>query len=220
MSAESFAGSSTLTPKHARPGHLRLPVKQRDLPGGGAVTRRSPELYAQVMDQMADRTLILVRHAKSSWDFDVDDHQRPLSGRGRRDAKAVGRLLTDLSLRPDRVLCSTAARTRETWNGAMAGGASAGEVRFDRAIYHAWVPELVSLVRQTPESIATLMMIGHAPGIPDLVDHLCVRTISAEWVKLDHKFPTSGLVVIKVPGPWTEIGKGRAALSRFEVPRG
>jgi len=172
------------------------------------------------MDQMPGRTLILVRHAKSSWEFDVDDHDRPLSGRGRRDAEAVGRLLAGLGLRPDRVLCSTAARTRETWSGATAGGASAGEVCFDRAIYHAWVPELVSLVRQTPETVATLMMIGHAPGIPDLVDHLCVRTTSPEWAKLDHKFPTSGLVVIQVPGSWPEIGKGRAQLGRFDVPRG
>jgi phosphohistidine phosphatase len=63
-------------------------------------------------------------------------------------------------------------------------------------------------------------MLGHAPGIPDLVEHLCVRTGSADWAALDHKFPTSGLVVINVPGPWSEIGKGRAELTRFTVPRG
>jgi phosphohistidine phosphatase len=93
-------------------------------------------------------------------------------------------------------------------------------VVYERAIYHAWVPELVGLVRQTPDAVSTLLMIGHAPGIPDLVEHLCVRTDSADWAQLDHKFPTSGLVVIKVPGPWPEIGKGRAELASFTVPRG
>ena len=172
------------------------------------------------MDDGTGRTLILLRHAKSSWDFDVDDHERPLSGRGRRDAEAVGRLLTGQGLRPDLVVCSTAARTRETWSRAMAAGADAGEVVFERAVYHAWVPELVSLVRQTPDQVRTLMMIGHAPGIPDLVEHLCVRTASSAWVQLDHKFPTSGLVVIKVPGRWPGVGKGRAQLIDFAVPRG
>ena len=75
------------------------------------------------------RTLVIVRHAKSSWDYDVDDHERPLSARGRRDAEALGRLLSQRSLRPDLVFCSTATRTRQTWEYARAGGASAGEVR-------------------------------------------------------------------------------------------
>ena len=172
------------------------------------------------MDSRTGRTLILVRHAKSSWNFDVDDHERPLSGRGRRDAEAIGRVLTDHVLSPDLVLCSTATRTRETWSGAVSVGASAAEVVFERGIYHAWVPELVSLLRQTPGAVGTLLMLGHAPGIPDLVEHLCVRTDSAEWAQLDHKFPTSGLVIINVPGRWSEIGKGRAQLASFTVPRG
>jgi phosphohistidine phosphatase len=172
------------------------------------------------MDSGTGRTLILVRHAKSSWNFDVDDHDRPLSGRGRRDAEAIGRVLTAHELSPDLVLCSTATRTRETWSGAVSAGASAAEVVFERGIYHAWVPELVSLLRQTPDAVGTLLMLGHAPGIPDLVEHLCVRTDSADWAALDHKYPTSGLVVINVPGPWSEIGKGRAELASFTVPRG
>ena len=172
------------------------------------------------MDSGTGRALILVRHAKSSWKFDVDDHDRPLSGRGRRDAEAIGRVLTAHELQPDLVLCSTATRTRETWSGAVSVGASAAEVVFERGIYHAWVPELVSLLRQTPDAVSTLLMLGHAPGIPDLVEHLCERTDSADWARLDDKFPTSGLVVIKVPGPWSEIGKARAELASFVVPRG
>ena len=166
------------------------------------------------------RTLVIVRHAKSSWDFDVDDHERPLSARGRRDAEALGRLLSQRSLRPDLVLCSTATRTRQTWDYAKAGGATSGDVRYLRDIYHAWVPELLSLIREVPDEIRTLLVLGHAPGIPDLVEHLCIRTDSPDWTQMDNKFPTSALAIVKVPGPWAELGKDRAELGSFIVPRG
>ena len=172
------------------------------------------------MDSDGRRTLIAVRHAKSSWDLDVDDHDRPLSGRGRRDADALGRLLVLRSLRPDLVLCSTAARTQETWDRARAVGASAGDVRLVRAVYHAWVPELVRLIRGTPEEVSTLLVLGHAPGIPDLVEHICIRTDSTDWAQLDQKYPTSGLAVINVPGPWREVGSSSAELVSFAIPRG
>jgi len=166
------------------------------------------------------RTLVPVRHAKSSWDYDVDDHERPLSGRGRRDAEALGLLLSQRSLRPDLVFCSTATRTRQTWEYAMAGGASAGEVQYLQEIYRAWVPELLTMIRDVPDEIHTLLVLGHAPGIPDLVEHLCVRTDSPDWAQMDSKFPTSALAVVNVPGPWAELGKGRAELASFVVPRG
>jgi phosphohistidine phosphatase len=167
-----------------------------------------------------ERTLVIVRHAKSSWDFDVDDHKRPLSARGRRDADALGRLLSQRSLRPDLVLCSTATRTRQTWDYAKAGGATSGEVQYVREIYHAWVPELLAMIREVPEQIHTLLVLGHAPGIPDLVEHLCVRTDSTDWTQMDSKFPTSALAIVNVPGAWAELGKGRAELGSFMVPRG
>jgi phosphohistidine phosphatase len=166
------------------------------------------------------RTLVLVRHGKSSWDYDVNDHERPLSGRGRRDAEALGRLLSQRSLRPDLVLCSTATRTKQTWDCAKSGGADAGEIEYLREIYHAWVPELLTMIREVPDEIHTLLVLGHAPGIPDLVEHLCVRTDSPDWTQMDSKFPTSALAVVNVPGPWAELGKDRAELASFVVPRG
>jgi phosphohistidine phosphatase len=172
------------------------------------------------MNSSGGRTLIAVRHAKSSWDHDVEDHDRPLSGRGRRDADALGRLLVQRGLIPDLVLCSTATRTRETWERAQAVGASAGEVRLVRGIYHAWVPELVRLVRQTPDELATVLLLGHSPGIPDLVEHICIRTDSADWAQLDQKYPTSGLAVVNVPCPWRELGSSCADLVAFAIPRG
>ena len=172
------------------------------------------------MSSDGGRTLIAVRHAKSSWDHDVEDHDRPLSGRGRRDADALGRLLVQRALAPDLVLCSTAARTRETWERAHAVGATAGEVRLVRGIYHAWVPELVRLLRQTPDDVATVLLLGHSPGIPDLVEHVCIRTDSADWVQLDQKYPTSGVAVVNVPVSWRELGSSTADLVTFAIPRG
>ena len=166
------------------------------------------------------RTLIAVRHAKSSWDHDVEDHDRPLSARGRRDADALGRLLAQQALTPDLVLCSTAARTRETWERAQAVGVTAGEVRLVRGVYHAWVPELVRLLRETPDELSTVLLLGHSPGIPDLVEHICVRTDSADWAQLDQKYPTSGLAVVRLPGPWSELGSSSADLVSFAIPRG
>jgi phosphohistidine phosphatase len=166
------------------------------------------------------RTLVLVRHGKSSWDYDVDDHERPLSGRGRRDAEALGRFLSQRSMSADLVLCSTAMRTKQTWDYAKAGGAAAGEIQYLREIYHAWVPELLTMIREVPDEIHTLLVLGHAPGIPDLVEHLCVRTESPDWTQMDSKFPTSALAIVNVPGPWAELGKDRAELASFVVPRG
>lgn len=176
--------------------------------------------YARAMDTSGTKTLVLVRHAKSSWDLDVDDQHRPLSGRGRRDAKAIGELLVAWSLRSDLVLCSTAARTRQTWQGAIDGGAEAVELRYEPKIYHAWVPELTALVRAVPDEVETLLMLGHAPGIPDLVEHLAIREHDSDlWARLDTKFPTAAVAVLTVPGSWAGVGKGRARLAAYVVAR-
>lgn len=166
------------------------------------------------------RTLLLVRHAKSSWDSDGDDHDRELSGRGRRDARAIGELLVSRSVRPDLVLCSSATRTQQTWQRAVGGGASTGRLRLERGIYHAWVPELVALVRAVPDSVETLLMLGHAPGIPDLVEHLAAREHGSPlWARLDAKFPTSAVATLAVTGPWAAVGKGRSRLTAYDIPR-
>lgn len=171
------------------------------------------------MDTAPARTLVLVRHAKSSWDLDVDDQDRPLSGRGRRDARVLGELLAARSIRPDLVLCSTALRAQQTWQVAVAGGAQATEVRFERRIYHAWVPELLNLIRSAPD-VKTLLVLGHAPGIPDLVTHLGVREHGSKlWARLDAKFPTSAVAILEVARDWADLGKGRAHLAAYEVPR-
>ena len=168
------------------------------------------------------KTLLLLRHAKSAWDQDVSDHERALNGRGRRDAVAAGQLLVQQGWLPDVVACSTATRTRETWDRAVKGGASAAEVRYLDAIYEARVTDLARVVRSMPETARTVLLIGHGPGVPDLVEFLASRTrkSAAAWDRLDHKYPTAGLAVLTFGGRWGEIGESRAELLAFEVPRG
>jgi phosphohistidine phosphatase len=172
------------------------------------------------MPAMPSRTLVLVRHAKSSWDLDVDDHDRPLSGRGRRDGVQIGQDLARKQIHPDLVLCSTATRTRETWDRALRGGVQATEVRYVGAIYHGWVPELVRLLRDIPDSVGTALMLGHAPGIPDLVEFLAERDhASPAWDRMTAKFPTAGMAILSYAGSWADIGQSQAKLESFEVPR-
>ena len=84
--------------------------------------------------------------------------------------------------------------------------APAAEVRYQPEIYHAWVPELTSIIRELPDTAATVLVLGHAPGIPDLVEFLAVRDHgSAHWARMDEKFPTAALAVLAVTGPWSEV---------------
>ncbi len=170
---------------------------------------------------MTDHVLYLLRHAKSSWNEPLRDHERPLDDRGLRDARAAGRLLAAQGWRPDLVLCSTAVRTRETWRHAVGSGADAGEVRYVDAIYEGSATRLLGLVQATEESVGSLMLIGHGPGLPGLAEGLGARPEPrAAWARLDTKYPTAGLAVLHLSGPWAAATPGEAELVAFEVPRG
>ena len=165
------------------------------------------------------RTLWLLRHAKSDWDTGAADHDRPLNQRGVRDAGAAGRLLAKRDWRPDLVLCSSALRTRQTWQRAAAGGATAGEVRIEPRIYDASAPTLLDLVREVDPAVTGLLLVGHSPGIPGLADRLGVRPEPAElWRRMDDKFPTAAIAVLRFDTEWHDADAGN--LVSFEIPRG
>jgi phosphohistidine phosphatase len=167
------------------------------------------------------RTLVLLRHAKSSWDTDEPDHERPLAPRGRRDAKAVGQYFAAEGLRPDLVLCSTALRTRQTWDQAVKGGAEGGDVHYLDEIYDASVTELVGVLRDVPADTTSVLLLGHAPGIPRLLDYLAIRrSDSPAWERAEQDFPTSGLAVLELESPWSDVGEAVAELTAFAAPRG
>jgi phosphohistidine phosphatase len=161
-----------------------------------------------------DRTLLLLRHAKSDWPDGVADVDRPLTERGRRDAVAVGRQLTEWDLQLDLVLCSSAVRTRQTWEQAVAGGAQSREVRHVPAIYRADTPELIALVRGLATTVRAVLVLGHGPALPELADLLAGP--AATW----SDYPTAGLTRLAVDGPWSSLGPDHCRLEAFLTPRG
>jgi phosphohistidine phosphatase len=162
------------------------------------------------------RTLVLLRHAKSAWPAGVPDHDRPLNPRGRRDAAAVGRWLRETHRVPDLVLCSTARRTRETWQLAERELGAQPPVRFEPEVYEAPPARLLDLVRGLPPEAGTVVVVGHDPGVPGLARALADRGDPAQ---IPDKFPTAALAVVELTGSWSRLGPGPARLVAFVSPR-
>ncbi|WP_328388674.1 SixA phosphatase family protein [Nocardia sp. NBC_00416] len=161
------------------------------------------------------RTLILMRHGKSAYPAGTADHERPLAPRGRREAALAGDWLRATRAPVDAVRCSTATRTRETLG---ATGIDAPVV-FDAGIYEATAEYLIELVGLTDPAISTLLVIGHAPGMPWTAWDLAAAHDTEDALRLSRKFPTSALAVLRFSGAWDRIGPGTGELVAFHVPR-
>lgn len=119
------------------------------------------------------RTLLLLRHAKSSWeDPSLPDHDRPLNPRGKRDAPRVGRALRQRGLRPDTVLSSTAKRARKTAFRAIEASGWAVPVECLDSLYRASPEALVEALRDQPDQYACILLVGHNPELQDLLQRL------------------------------------------------
>jgi phosphohistidine phosphatase len=173
----------------------------------------------EVMTASAPARLVVLRHAKSAWP-DVGDHERPLAPRGRRDAPAAGRWLAGAGCVPDLAVCSTSRRTHETWDLVAAQFDAAPRVVFDHRVYGADAAELVEVVRETPAHVRTLLLIGHQPGVQDLVLELAGDAEGDARARARTKFPTSAIAVLVLPVPWAALAPGAAVLTDFAVPRG
>jgi phosphohistidine phosphatase len=145
------------------------------------------------------KLLSILRHAKSSWkDSSLEDHDRPLSKRGLRDAPRMGALIRERGLVPDTVLSSTARRARDT---ALAVATEAGfpdEVRFSRRLYGADPDTYLESLRALPDTTAHVLVVGHNPGLEALL---------ATLVGESHTLPTAALAVVELPvESWSELG--------------
>ena len=166
------------------------------------------------------KTLLLLRHAKSSWDNPGGrDFDRPLAPRGRRSAPLIGFHLRDRQLLPDLVLCSTARRARETYD-LMAAAVGGAEIRFEQALYLATPATLLRLVRTVPASVDRLLVVGHNPGMEQFAAQLAGGGDAAALDRLAAKFPTTGLAILTFPGAdWASIAPGTGQLESFVTPR-
>ncbi|MER6426175.1 SixA phosphatase family protein [Streptomyces sp. NPDC059688] len=167
------------------------------------------------------RRLMVLRHAKSAWPEGVEDHRRPLAPRGLRDAPAAGRALAEAGGLPDLALCSTAVRARRTWELAAAEWGTPPPVRYDRRLYAADAADLLDVVREVPREVEALLLVGHNPGLEELVAELAGDGLDDSLERLRAKFPTSAIAVLTWRGTgWPALGPGTALLTSFMVPRG
>jgi phosphohistidine phosphatase len=167
------------------------------------------------------RRLVVLRHAKSAWPAGVADHERPLAPRGRRDAPAAGRALAEADCLPDLALCSTAVRVRQTWELASAQWGTPPTARLDPRLYAADVPDLLEAVHEVPAGVRTLLLIGHNPGLAELVLELAGDGLGDTLDQVRTKFPTSAIAVLAWHGgTWGNLVPGTALLTDVTVPRG
>lgn len=118
------------------------------------------------------KTLLLMRHAKSSKDIDRDDHDRGLNDRGKKDAPRMGELLKDEDLLPDYVVISSARRARKTGDHVALASGFRGECRITSELYMAGPEQILQVIRQTPDSCERLLLIGHNPGLEEVLERL------------------------------------------------
>lgn len=165
-------------------------------------------------------TLLLLRHAKSSWeDEDLDDFDRPLNPRGRRAAPAMGRVLLERGWVPDRVLCSPAARTRETW--ALVEEALGTEVpaEYPDVLYLAEPGEMVEEIRNAGREAERLLVVGHNPGMERLALALAADGAPELRERMAAKYPTAALAVLDFEGGWDSVAAERVRLVDFIRPK-
>ena len=137
------------------------------------------------------KTLLVLRHAKSSWnDPALDDHERPLNKRGRRDAPRMGELVREYGLIPDVIISSDAVRARLTAEAVAEAARYAGEILLDPHLYLACPADIHSLLTTVRENAGTVMIVGHNPGLEKLV-----KQLTGEWQDL----PTAALAQIGLP---------------------
>jgi phosphohistidine phosphatase len=137
------------------------------------------------------KTLLVLRHAKSSWsDPALDDHERPLNKRGRRDGPRIGKLIRKHGLMPEVVISSDAVRARLTAEAVVQAARYAGEILLDQQLYMAGPAEILSRLRTVREHAETVMIVGHNPGLEELV---------AQLTGEQQDLPTAALAQIALP---------------------
>lgn len=168
---------------------------------------------------MPMKQLLLLRHAKSSWDDPgLADFERPLGGRGLKTAPLIGRELARRGWLPDLALVSPALRTRDTWRLVAAELPRHVPAEFAEELYEASAAAILARIQQAKAS--SLLVIGHNPGL----QHLALRLAGAGsdegvFKKIEAKFPTAALARFMVDDGWTDLAFGGARLTHFTRPR-
>src|SRR5262249_22902093 len=150
----------------------------------------------------------------------MPDHDRALTRRGERDAALIGTCLARNALTADRVLCSTAERTRQTWDLVARQLPSRPAVDFDEHLYDASPQAILGLLRNTAQKFHSLLIIGHNPGIHQVALMLTASGDVEARERMHEKFPTAALAVIDFAlDEWGKLHPRSGRLDRFITPR-
>jgi phosphohistidine phosphatase len=176
---------------------------------------------------MVARRILLLRHAKSSWDEPgANDLDRPLAPRGRRAAAVIGVYLRDEDLVPDLVLCSGARRARETWEiiahelECAPPPKRAPAVEHEAALYMATPDQLLRRLRKVADSVRSVLVVGHEGGVDALARRLASEGAAPLRRRLAEKFPTAALAVLALElEAWNALGEKSATLTLFAAPK-
>jgi phosphohistidine phosphatase len=162
--------------------------------------------------------LHLLRHAKSSAKEDVEDHERPLSRRGRKTARRVGRNLSARLGAVDLVLCSSARRTRETLDFVLDEFSPRPRTSIEDELYLASREKLAARLGRLDARDANVLLIGHNPGLHELAVALADQNSPAFQALASGKFPTAAYVSFRVPADWSVLGSSRHELIGYVTP--
>lgn len=167
------------------------------------------------------KRLLFLRHAKSDWNTPGQaDFDRPLAPRGERAAPMIGRYIREQGLASDLVLCSSAVRTRQTWD--LVSGQLSETPRVDhlRELYHASPHDVLAVVRERSADAATVCVVGHHPGVDGAVLMLAGSGDNTAIDRIRAKFPTGALAVLESGiDDWAALAPGIAEITRFVTPR-
>ena len=170
-------------------------------------------------DQSGSRTVILLRHGKSSWsDTTLADIDRPLAPRGERASRKLAKYMRRKRIQPSLVLCSPSLRTRQTLEAVESSLGKRCAVEVVPQLYAASEEELLERLQALPESVSSVMLIGHNPGLHNLA--LVLASRGTDLSQLEEKFPTGALATLVVHSEsWTALRPGEAELVDYVVPR-
>jgi len=163
--------------------------------------------------------VVLLRHGKSSWsDSTLADIDRPLAPRGERASRKLAKYIRRKRIQPALVLCSPSRRTRQTLEAVEPSLGKRCAVEVVPELYAASEHELLEQLRALPDSIRSVMLIGHNPGLHNLA--LVLASRGADLLQLGEKFPTGALATLVVRSEgWTALGPGAAELVDYVVPK-
>jgi phosphohistidine phosphatase len=172
------------------------------------------------------KRLFLLRHAKTE-QVNKDtpaDAARALTERGRKDSPLVGRAMREKGYQPDRILCSTSTRTRETWQLTNAELHNSAKVEFLEVLYAASAREIVQLISQLPDSVKKPLLVGHNPGFEECAALLARDSRDAaahfRFDSIQEKFPTAALAVLDFDiAHWKELAPHTGVLADFIRPK-